>query len=428
MTGRTTLLLVEDEPIIALAERRSLEREGYAVIHASTGEQAVDVAVDGGHSIDLILMDIDLGPGIDGTEAAQRILETHPIPLVFLSSHTEKAYTDLAEQITSYGYIVKNSGDTVLLASIRMAFRLYEANMSLRRSEEQFRLLAENAPDLIYRIELLPERRYSYVSPSALAITGYAPDDYYADPDLGMKLIHPLDKEHAWNLMESGTAFREPIVLRWCRKDGTVIWMEQNNAPVHDESGALVAIEGIARDITERKKLVESLRESNGRLEAFLNISKEVSAATEMEPLLQLIVDSAAEVTKLQSNAIYLKDSDDTIRLSATTPPIPDGFPEELRKAPLCDHPHIKKALETRHSVIVEDTSTVELTNAEREVVQMRNLKTILYLPVCHCEQTLGVLILASMGEPHLVPSEEVKLLQGFANQAGHVIHRVLTP
>lgn len=121
-----TILLVEDEALIALAERTTLERHGYRVVTASTGEQAVDVALTT-PKIDLVLMDINLGPGIDGTVAAEQILEERNLPLVFLSSHTDPEVVDKTERITSYGYIVKNSGETVLTASIRMAFRLFES-------------------------------------------------------------------------------------------------------------------------------------------------------------------------------------------------------------------------------------------------------------------------------------------------------------
>ncbi|MFP4510916.1 MAG: response regulator [Spirochaetaceae bacterium] len=127
---RKTILLVEDEVLIALAEKKLLERAGYEVLTARTGEQAVDLARSTAH-IDLILMDIDLGSGMRGTEAASIILTERTIPLAFLSSHTEPEIVDSTEGITSYGYILKTSGDTVLLASIRMAFRLAEANRSI---------------------------------------------------------------------------------------------------------------------------------------------------------------------------------------------------------------------------------------------------------------------------------------------------------
>ncbi|TVQ28398.1 MAG: PAS domain S-box protein [Spirochaetaceae bacterium] len=121
-----TLLLVEDEALIAMAERVTLERFGYAVVVANSGERAIEI-VHSNAPIDLILMDIDLGSGIDGTRAAQIILGERDVPLVFLSSHTERETVEKTEGITSYGYIVKNSGETVLLTSIRMAFRLFES-------------------------------------------------------------------------------------------------------------------------------------------------------------------------------------------------------------------------------------------------------------------------------------------------------------
>lgn len=136
------ILLVEDEIFIALAGKATLEPNGYHVLTASSGEQAVEIAT-ANESVDLILMDIDLGSGMSGTDAARRILEQRDVPLAFLSSHTDPRIVESTEGITSYGYIVKTSGATVLLASIRMAFRLHEEKVARLESEERTRLMSE---------------------------------------------------------------------------------------------------------------------------------------------------------------------------------------------------------------------------------------------------------------------------------------------
>ena len=143
MESKRTILVVEDEALIALAERRALESFGYAVLTVPDGEKAVETAL-GNPDVDLVLMDIDLGRGMDGTEAARRILERRDIPVVFLSSHTEPDIVDRTERITSYGYVVKNSGLTVLNASIRMAFRLFETRR--RRPRRRRGFSSRNAP------------------------------------------------------------------------------------------------------------------------------------------------------------------------------------------------------------------------------------------------------------------------------------------
>lgn len=129
---KKSILLVEDEAIICMTTAKTLEQD-YEVTTAFSGEEAVDV-VRSGKKIDLILMDIDLGKGMDGTEAAEIILRDRHIPVVFLSSHTEKAVIDKTEKITSYGYVLKDMRYTVLFASIRMAFRLYDAHGKIREN------------------------------------------------------------------------------------------------------------------------------------------------------------------------------------------------------------------------------------------------------------------------------------------------------
>ena len=123
---KRTLLLVEDEAILAMTEKMSLEQYGYSVITVNTGEKAIEI-MKTSPGISLILMDIDLGKGIDGTEAASIIQRDHDIPIIFVSSHCEREIVEKAEKITSYGYVVKSSSITVLDASIKMAFKLFEA-------------------------------------------------------------------------------------------------------------------------------------------------------------------------------------------------------------------------------------------------------------------------------------------------------------
>ncbi|HYQ84492.1 MAG TPA: PAS domain-containing protein, partial [Rubrobacter sp.] len=87
----------------------------------------------------------------------------------------------------------------------------------LDASREGFRLHADNARDLVYRVRFHPTPGFEYVSPSSTAMTGYTPEEHYADPDLGFKRVHPEDRHLLENSMRSP---EEPLVLRWYRKDG----------------------------------------------------------------------------------------------------------------------------------------------------------------------------------------------------------------
>jgi PAS domain S-box-containing protein len=145
------ILLVEDEILIAMAEAEMLKANGYDVSLAGSGEEAVRLIMEGQH-IDLILMDIDLGKGMDGTQAASKILAHQDVPVLFLSSHTEPDIVNKTETITSYGYVVKNSGDTILLASIKMAFKLNKAYTTINIQNQD---IAESNEELQATIEEL---------------------------------------------------------------------------------------------------------------------------------------------------------------------------------------------------------------------------------------------------------------------------------
>ncbi len=137
---------------------------------------------------------------------------------------------------------------------------------ALKRSEERFRLFAENAMDLIYRYS--PEKGFEYVNPASVRMTGYAPEEYYNDPNLGSAIVHPKDRLKIERIVQDLQEHHQPenpVEVRWFHKNGNVVVAEQINVPVYDDDGKLVAIEGIARDITERIQMDEALKESESR-------------------------------------------------------------------------------------------------------------------------------------------------------------------
>lgn len=121
---RRTVLIVDDEPIVALSERDTIERNGYQVVYVLNGEHAIEL-VARSPNIDVVLMDIDLGPDqIDGIETARRIFAVRSVPIVFLTGHAEPEYLDQADDLHACGYVLKSAPATTLLRAVRSAFAL----------------------------------------------------------------------------------------------------------------------------------------------------------------------------------------------------------------------------------------------------------------------------------------------------------------
>lgn len=204
-------------------------------------------------------------PGFSGMEVIELTLEHAPnIPVIILTGSINEETAVECMKAGATDYVIKEHISRLPFA-VKDAIRRKKeeelrtsAERALEESERKFRLIAEKASDLIYRIELYPEQKFSYVSPSSTKLTGYTPEDHYANPNLGFELVHPDDREKLRDLLEH--VDRSPVVLRWIKKNGEVVWAEQLNVPVYDNDGRLIAIEGIARDVTERQKANEALK------------------------------------------------------------------------------------------------------------------------------------------------------------------------
>jgi len=214
----------------------------------------------------LVLSDYMM-PRFNGMEVINLIKKHSPLtPVIVVTGSINEETAVECMKAGAADYVIKEHlkrlGPSVLQAykNSQNEKEKIEAQAKIAENEQLFRFIAERANDLIYVYRLKPELKFEYVSPSATNITGYTPEDHYADPQLGFKLVHPDDVQLLQSFFENKN-FKTPVVLRWYKKDGTIIWTEQQNVPVYDEKGELIAIHGVARDITRRKLAELKLQE-----------------------------------------------------------------------------------------------------------------------------------------------------------------------
>ena len=127
-----------------------------------------------------------------------------------------------------------------------------------RAEAERLRQLLETIGDVVsYRYRVIPTPGYEYISANCEALVGYTAAEFYEDPDLWLKLVHPDDHDAVQLMFVPGAT---PITVRWITKDGQVLWSLQSASTTLDGNGNVVAFEGIVYDITDRVRSAEEKR------------------------------------------------------------------------------------------------------------------------------------------------------------------------
>ncbi|MFM8321518.1 MAG: PAS domain S-box protein, partial [Chloroflexota bacterium] len=261
---------------------------------------------------DVILLDLNLGTQ-SGIKLVQQFKQQVPlVKIIILSIMEESGYSAASLQAGADAFVPKSCMTHTLVQTILDLFNgssgepaAQPAKTIYPDSAAIFMRLAEQSNDLIYRYEFKPERGFAYASPAAVAMTGYHPAEYYADPDLGEKLVYPEDLP-LWHSILSGSVEPDRLaVLRLVRKDGALLWVEQRTVRIFDETGELTAVEGIACDITERRLAEEALQAAESRLKQIIDSSSSLIYMTDPQGRFLLANARLADLFGKPAEAIH---------------------------------------------------------------------------------------------------------------------------
>ncbi len=280
------LIIVEDSEDDTILLLHQLKKAGYNVdyVRVETGEELLSALENG--SWDLIISDHAL-PNFSAPEALNALNNSDKdLPFIIVSSVIGEETAVAAMKAGAQDYIMKNNMARLapivqrILHDAQVRAERKKVRAALKESEESFRRLAENAQDLICRIRLVPELEFEYISPSVKTFTGFNPENFYNNPELCFEIIHPDDRHIFEGLLRGEVSFAYPLIMRWFHKKGSITWTEQRSVGVYDEEGTLKAIEGIARDITERILSEQKLKTNHAQIEA---LSSRILTAMEEE-------------------------------------------------------------------------------------------------------------------------------------------------
>ena len=259
-TNDATILVVDDSTPGRYVTCRILRREGYTVIEAASGQEALDQAAT---LPALIVLDVKL-PDFSGFEVCRRLRAdpaTAHIPVLHLSS----TFLDEGSVITGLeggadGYLTLPVEPLVLLAYVRALLRVGQMLRTLQQSEARFRSLFESMGDGLLLADPVA-RRFRMANPAICELLGYTREELEG---LWIPDIHPPEALERVNFTFQEVARGQVNLvpgLAAQRKDGTTIHVDISNTLLTIDNRAMVL--GSFRDVTERRALEQRLAQSD---------------------------------------------------------------------------------------------------------------------------------------------------------------------
>lgn len=273
----STILIVEDERIVALDLQLTLSNLGYDVVGvASSSDEAF--ALLSLTQPNLVMMDIHLGDKMDGIEIAQIVRQKYDIPVVYLTAYADDTTLRRAQETEPDGYLVKPFQHKDLRATVEMALFKHQMNKKLRESEERYRTLFETMTQGV--VHQNAAGQITAANPAAERILGLTLDQMQGRTSMDSRWLSikengepfPGDEHPAMVALRTGDKVKDVIMgvndakshdTRWITIDAVPLFKPGEKKPYQ--------VYTVFSDITERKHAQDALRSSEMRFRSLID-------------------------------------------------------------------------------------------------------------------------------------------------------------
>ncbi len=430
------ILLIDDNPADRELVRRRLRAEFPDATFTEIIRQSdLDQALSQG-DFDLVLTDYYLHWS-DGLRVLERVRERYPyVPVIMLTDTGSEEVAVSGLQAGLSDYVLKRHLPRLpqavrrCLEEARLRRERDEALEQLRASEARYRLLAENASDIIFTTDM--NLRFTYISPAVTRIRGFTVEEAMAQTPA--EALTPASLEVAMRALQEelereargeGDPFRTRVLeLEETCKDGSTVWTETTFTPLRDAEGRMVGILGITRDISERKRTEGELRRHVARVDLLNRIARAIAERQDLESILRTVPRQVEQELPVDMAGILLLDSEEgPFTIAALGPQAKEYF----TALGLAEGSSLSLTRETMglllggQTVFIPDLAK-QTSSPLAQAFSLIGLRSAVGVPLMVEGRVFGVLF-AARREPYAFSSAEAAFLRALAEHVSLAAH-----
>ncbi|MGQ9794524.1 MAG: GAF domain-containing protein [Anaerolineae bacterium] len=304
MAGRC-ILVVEDELIVAENIRIMLTDFGYTV-PPPVASAAEALRTLENLRPDMILVDIQLGGPVGGVHLARQIRERFSIPLVYLTAYADEETVRQALATEPYGYLVKPFSVAELRTTVELAFFRHDLERQLSAREARYCTIVDTLSELVLRLQ--PDGTITFVNPAGVRLLSRRGGE-----PLGQNFLSFILPEDRAAVREQLGALsrKRPVSSGDARLETGAphpprIWWHYT--AIYGEQGNLLEIQVVGRDVSQRWRIEEELRERNAWLERLNQARQAFFSSLELEQVLTHILETLRQQMNAVASSVWLID------------------------------------------------------------------------------------------------------------------------
>ncbi|MDW8071602.1 MAG: GAF domain-containing protein [Anaerolineae bacterium] len=304
MSGKC-ILVVEDELIIAENIRVMLTNSGY-VVPPPAVSAAEALRILESLRPDMVLIDIQLEGSKNGIHLAEQIRKRFGIPLVYLTAYADEETVRQALDTEPYGYLVKPFSAAELRTTVDLAFFRYELERQLSAREARYRAIVETLSELVLRLR--PDGTIIFANSACARLLGRQESDLLDQNFLSLIIAEDqaVVREQLGSLSRKKPVSDGDARLNTGAPYPPRIWWHYT--AIYSEQGSLLEIQIVGRDVSQRSRAEEALRERNAWLERLNQARQVFFSSLELEQVVTHILETLCQQMNVAASSMWLID------------------------------------------------------------------------------------------------------------------------